>query len=206
MEAEGKGSGELLNSGNGDNRPFSEGGCGPTALATALKKLELDGGPIEVNRAGSGLTATSHGNAVEKLTEEGKLPDDVKYKVHETSSLPTEKDDFYNDVKDALVDGHIVVMDMREGSKDGGNYGNVYGTGDYDENEGSKHAHWVPLISYSTDSDNAYVANTCGVSQFFSLKTMLELTYDAYMGKQIGSNGETCDELPVVGTWIEVWR
>ena len=202
QQAEGNNSSALLS----DGRTFAAGACGPTALATALKKLGLDGGPLEVHNAGSYTTATSHGDAIKKLIEEGKLPDDVKYKVHETSSLPTDKDKFYEEVKDALVNKHIVVMDMREGSKNGGNYGNVYGTGDYDENEGSYHAHWVPLISYSTDSDMAYVANTCGTSQFFSLRTMLDLTYDAYMGNPLGKSGRQCDELGMVGGWIEVWR
>lgn len=175
-----------------DGRTFSVGGCGPVALTTALRVFGYKGSAIEVNQAGSDVSATSHGVAVRKLVAQGKVDQDVKVKVHEKGSLPGDAESFYQEVKEALLKGHIVVMDMREADKSTGNYGDVY-------DNGGENAHWVPLIAYDIMNDQAFVANTCGKRQWFSLKRMLYSTFEAVSGK-VFSN-----ESGWVGTWVEIY-
>ena len=175
-----------------DGRTFSAGGCGPVALTTALRAFGFKGTAVEVNQAGSDVSASSHGAAVRKLRAQGKIDQDVQVKVHEKSQLPGTAEEFYQEVKEALLKGHIVVMDMREADKSTGNYGDVY-------DNGGENAHWVPLIAYDILNDEAFVANTCGKRQWFSLKRMLYSTYEAVSGK-VFSN-----ESGWVGTWVEIY-
>lgn len=183
-----------------DGRTFSTGGVGPTTLASALSAYGYKGGPVEVNRAGSNVSAESHYNAVINLQKQGKLSSGVKAKAHPKSSLPSTYDAYYNQIKESIVAGHDVIIDMREGSKEGGNYCNVYGTGDYYQNEGAVHAHWVTLTGYDPSNDNVFVANSCGERKWFSLDKMLSLTYEAVTGKVFS------DESGWVGSYTEIWQ
>ena len=191
-EIEGQNQSEIAQAILRDGRSFSVGGCGPVALTTALRAFGYKGTAVEVNRAGSDVSASSHGIAVRKLKAQGKIDQDVQVRVHEKSQLPNNAEDFYQEVRNALLKGHIVVMDMREADKSTGNYGDVY-------DNGGENAHWVPLIAYDIMNDNAFVANTCGKRQWFSLKRMLNSTFEAVSGK-VFSN-----ESGWVGTWVEIY-
>ena len=183
-----------------DGRSFSTGGVGPTTLASALSAYGYKGGPVEVNRAGSDVSAESHYKAIKTLQKQGKLSSSVKAKVHSKSSLPNNYEDYYKEIRKAIMAGHDIVIDMREGSKEGQNYCNVYGTGDYFQNEGAIHAHWVTLTGYDTANDKVFVANSCGTRQWFSLSTMLSLTYQAVSGEVFSDEGGW------VGSYVEIWK
>ncbi len=181
-----------------DTRTFSEGGCGPTALCTALYAFGYTGDPVLLNQAGSDVSAESHAIAVNKVRAQGKLPPNVKVKVHGYNDLPGTADEFYNEVKEALMKKHAVVMDMREGDKSTGIYGNVYGPDSPGWN-GGPHAHWAPLIGYHPKTDEAYVANTCGEKKWYSLRKMMDTTFEAHQ------NPELTDEGLWVATWVEIY-
>ncbi len=182
-----------------DGRTFSEGGCGPVALCTALYAFGYRGDPVLVNKAGSDVTATSHAIAVNRLKAQGKIPSSVRVIVHEHKDLPNNADDFYNEVRDALLKEHVVVMDMREGDKSKGIFGNVYGPDSPGWGAG-QHAHWAPLIAYFKKTDEAFVANTCGERKAYSLRKMMDATFEAV------ANPSLTDEGTWVGTWIEICK
>lgn len=183
-----------------DGRTFSNGGCGPTTLASALSSFGYKGSPVEVNQAGSDVSAESHAKAIEKLKADGKLSKNVKVITHSKSSLPNNASAFYDEVRTALRKGHVVVMDIREGSKQGQNYCNIYPEGDYYDNEGAVHAHWVTIAAYDPNNDLAFFANSCGSRKWYSLKTIMNLTYEAVSGKVFN------DESGWVGTWVEIYE
>ena len=183
-----------------DGRSFSNGGCGPTALTTALSSFGYTGNPVEVNQAGSDVSVESHVKAIKTLQASGKLSPNVKVDSHPKSSLPNNADDFYNEVRDALTKGHAVVMDIREGSKQGNNFCNIYGTGDYFENEGAVHAHWTTIAAYDPKNDNAFFANSCGERKWAPLRNIMDLTYEAVSGKVFN------DESGWVGSWVDIYN
>ena len=183
-----------------DGRSFSTGGCGPTTLASALSSFGTKISPVEVNKAGSDVTPESHCKAINNLKKQGKLPDSVQAKCHPKSSLPGSADAFYKQIRQALMAGHDVMMDIREGSKEGQNYCNIYGEGDYFDNEGAIHAHWVTMVGYDTSNDNTFYENSCGERKWFSLRKIMDLTYEAVSGQVFNDEGGW------VGSYVEIWQ
>lgn len=183
-----------------DGRTFSTGGCGPTTLASALSSFGYKGNPVEVNQAGSDVSVESHVKAIKTLQSQGKLSKRVIVDSHPKSSLPNSADEFYRKVRGALEQGHAVVMDIREGSKEGQNYCNIYGTGDYFENEGAIHAHWTTIAAYDPGNDNALFANSCGARQWAPLRRIMDLTYEAYSGQVFNDEGGW------VGSYVEIYE
>ena len=182
-----------------DGRSFSTGGCGPTTLASCLSSFGTPISPVEVNQAGSDVTPESHCKAIENLKKQGKLPSNIQAVCHPKSSLPNSADAFYEQIKKALMEGHDIVMDVREGSKEGQNYCNIYGEGDYFDNEGAIHAHWVTMVGYDTEKDLTFFENSCGQKKWYSLRKVMDLTYEAVSGRVFNDEGGW------VGSYAEIW-
>ncbi len=182
-------SGELLR----DGRTFSTGGCGPTTLTSALSAYGYKGNPVEVNQAGSDVSVESHARAIEKLKSEGKLAKTVKVETHPKSSLPSDANTYYQEIRSSLEKNHTVVIDLREAEKINNNYGDVFANG-------GPHAHWVSLIGYDPSNDQTFVGNTCGSRKWFELKKMTDSTFEAVSGQVF--NDESC----CVGSWIEIYE
>ena len=187
-----------------DGRTFSNGGCGPTTLTSALSGYGYKGDPVEVNQAGSDVSVESHEKAIKELQKQGKLAKTVKVKSHPKSSLPSTADLYYSELKESLEKNRSVVIDLREARKINNNFCDVF-------DNGGPHAHWVTLIGYDPSNDKTFVANSCGRRDWFELKRLTNSTFEAV-------NAPCCetspppddvlcsDECGWVGSWIEIYE
>ena len=174
-----------------DGRTISEGGCGPTALATALSRFGCKENPETINQLGSDVSVESHVKAVRALQNLNKLDKDVEIEAHPKSDLPDNAEEFYDELKDAFTDNKTVVIDLREAEKTNNNFGDVF-------DNGGPHAHWCALAGYSTDDDMVCVANTCGDKKWFPLKRITDSTFEAVSGQVYN------DESSWVGSWVAI--
>ena len=174
-----------------DGRTIAEGGCGPTALATALSRFGCEENPETLNKLGSDVSVESHVKAIKALQNSNKLPDDVEVESHPKSDLPENADDYYEELRNAFIDNKTVVIDLREADKSNNNFGDVF-------DNGGPHAHWCALVGYDTDDDLVCVANTCGSRKWFSLRRITDSTFEAVSGQVFS------DESGWVGSWIGI--
>ena len=91
-------------------------------------------------------------------------------------------------------------MDIREGSKQGNNFCNIYGTDDYFANEGAIHAHWTTIAAYDPSNDMAFFANSCGKRDWAPLRKIMDLTHEAVTGKVFNDEGGW------VGSWVDIYK